>query len=591
MKNKLKNFWCYQYTTLTGKKVTSLKPIFKHLGILLLLLAIVGVWASFSWGINTSPFAWKNFVTKLGKLFEFSSESTFYSKHYVVNLWSESLTALFQTLKYVIVGTFLGFLLAIISATGTNQTYHSRLYSSIIRNFILVLRAMPELIFITFFTNIFEAYFSLMLIFMWFSWLWLHKYYIEIINNLDIRPYLVAKSQGASTWKAFTKEVWPRIQSRYFALFLYSIESNLRWATVLSTLGVSGIGKFIYYAGNSSANFGELGVPLLLLTIAIIVLEVINILCKKYLFETKTKKIKTALLELTNREELYTRLAKGPNFKKIISSILVLSIALFTIVTLALSDTVLRSPEYAKAMLKAIFTPALGYTQVSMWTQIWQLLQFAVGSVAVMLLFSYLTLPFCSTKLFGTRVAFAMRTITSIFRVIPLIIYFFLFNSIFNSNLLILMLFVGLHQSTSYVKQLWDLVDSLDEEIIRNLKLQNYTRLMIYRRYMLPAVRNDYVSLLLLYFEIAFRDAITYSTLTLDGLNFGKNISIAMNPQAFKPQQAAAYLWIATALILVINLSASALNRYLTKGKQAFKIKNLTLLKFWKRTKKCHKVI
>ncbi len=63
--------------------------------------------------------------------------------------------------------------------------------------------------------------------------------------------------QGNSKTKAFFKEIYPRVKNRIIALFIFSFESNMRWASILGALTLPGIGKLIYYASKQITYFNE----------------------------------------------------------------------------------------------------------------------------------------------------------------------------------------------------------------------------------------------------------------------------------------------------------------------------------------------
>ncbi|MBY7703577.1 ABC transporter permease subunit [Vibrio harveyi] len=123
------------------------------------------------------------------------------------------------------------------------------------------------------------------------------------------------------------------------------------------------------------------------------------------------------------------------------------------------------------------------------------------------------------------------RSINVFIRLIPTIVYYYVFLSIFENDLTLLIIAIVLHQSSSQTKQLVEVIDNLDQEIIKNLKMQGYSNNQIFIRYVLPSIKVEYISLLTFYFELIFRSSITYSILTQGRLLIGTNIDHYLDPK------------------------------------------------------------
>ncbi|EGV00539.1 ABC transport system permease protein p69 [Mycoplasmopsis columbina SF7] len=564
----------YRYEGKNSATTYKLRSIYKRLLIFFSVAIIIYLFATLDWSLHNNEFGQKTFINNLKNLFRPINQSTYGADELKNNLWLYSFKLLFDTLKYSIAGTFIGFLLATLTALGTNRQFTNKIYSFFARGIMLFLRAIPELIFIMLFTMVFESGKALLLIFMWFSWLWLHKYYIEIVQNIDPTPFYVSLNQGNSKFHAFRKEIFPRIVNRYISLFLYSTESNMRWASILATLGATGIGVLINHGASVTANFNQLLIPLIVLSSAIIILEILNLILKKYLFESKSQKINFEKIK-KNDLALYEQLAKKKNWKFIIKTILLLTISLFSIYVFVEVGNAYKNLFQLQNFFKAWFNPDwsvfdLTSSDITLnpFLQILQSFKFAILSLTLTIVTTFILLPFCSVKINNLYAAIFTRIFNSILRVIPSLVYFYIFNPIFTSPLFLLILILGLNETTSLVKQLWEAIDNVDEEILKSLKLQGYSKFYIYRHYMLPAIKNDYLSLLLLYFEIAFRNSITYSVFSYNELVIGSKIQEYLNPLAFRPYKAMAYIWVATWTIFAINVFSSFIINHYLKGKK-----------------------
>lgn len=109
-------------------------------------------------------------------------------------------------------------------------------------------------------------------------------------------------------------------------------------------------------------------------------------------------------------------------------------------------------------------------------------------------------------------------------------------------------------------------MNSLDEEIIANMRLQGYSNNAIYFKYVLPSIKFDLISMSTFYFELIFRASITYSIFSENKLTIGTQITINMDTRNFHPEKAMTYVWIGTISILFINLSSYLLLKKIKKS-------------------------
>ncbi|MBN0919595.1 PhnE/PtxC family ABC transporter permease [[Mycoplasma] gypis] len=564
--NKITNLFYYQYESSKNKTTKKIRPFWKHLFLIALIALIIYIFTLNNYSLN-SEYGFDIFKTNIKRLFQFSNVST-ESGH--GNLIHKTLSLLFQTLTFALTGSFLGFLFAIITSSLTCKNYTNKFWSFISRNLILLLRSVPELVFITVFSTVFYSGLALIMIFMWFSWLWLHKYFIESIDNLDTRHYYISLSQGNSKFKAFTKEVLPRLLNRFISLFLYSFESNMRWASLLATLGAPGIGILIKYGGSTSRHFSELGIPLAVLLLVIITLELINILMNKYVFEFNSKTLKTYD---------YKKLAKTIDWRfwiKILLFIFVVIVSFYTIFTTTFKTF---PSEYINSFFKEIFNPNwkvfdLNSSLISK-NPILMLIQALFMSVFILVLsfgIVLLIIPFANKKTSNIFVVFIVRILNSVIRLIPVIVLFYIFSPVFNSYGSLILIILAIHSSSSITKQLSEIIDSVDEEVITNLKMQGWSRFRIYIRYILPTIKLDLISYAVFYFEMAFRNVITYSAVIGQDFNLGYNMYNFLQPKSNNIGNAAAYFWIITLTIFSINiLSEKIVDKYVKNKKPNFK--------------------
>ena len=127
-------------------------------------------------GFQYSPYGIEIFIKNLKELFSFNSVIDLYPNN---NLWNLSFDFLWKSIQGVVVGTTIGFVLAIISSYFVNYHFvRTKIANEIIKIILAILRALPTIVFIYFFKLNFGGRGSnvaLYLLYAWFSWLWLHK--------------------------------------------------------------------------------------------------------------------------------------------------------------------------------------------------------------------------------------------------------------------------------------------------------------------------------------------------------------------------------------------------------------------------------
>ncbi|QIN42618.1 ABC transporter permease subunit [Mycoplasma capricolum subsp. capripneumoniae] len=566
------NFFKYRYINRITNTKTSWKfhKIYFYPLIFLVLLLVGWCFYNQASFINVDNFY--QVAKKLALLFSFENKNfldTSYISNEYTNLFLDTLRLLWITIKLALTGTFIGFILAIITSFLSFEKVNNKFLSYLISIVILILRSTPELIFITLITSTFRNDLSLLLVYIWFTWLWLHKYYIDMLNSFDLQPYYVSINQGNSKFKVFFKEIYPRIKNRVIALFIFSFEANIRWASILAALNLPGIGRLIVYGSENTAQFNQLGIPLLVLMSFILVLELLNYLFKKYLVEARSKVYKQ---KNETKLEYYTRLSKKLNVNKIIISLIFISLTIISIITFINIPIYIFNLDYVKSFFNNLLNP--NFASFSIFNKhiennpillIWNSLQFTIVAMFICIIIAIIGIRLQSIRLNNLFIVIICRSLNVLIRLIPTIIYFYVFHPIFSNVLTLVIIVVSLHQASSKAKQLVEVVDNLNIQIINNLKIQGYSNNQIFLKYVLPAIKIEFISLSIFYFELIFRASITYYILSSDKLYIGYLITKYLDTKAFYPRLAMSYVWIGTFAILTINLIARYINKKIRK--------------------------
>ncbi|CAL58969.1 ABC transport system permease protein p69 [Mycoplasmopsis agalactiae] len=559
---KESTFFKYRYVNKKSNTSTSWKlhPVYFHiLFIAILAICIYSVYA-LSGRIKFSNL--HDVGEKLKRLFSFGNKYTertgrFDGKY--ENLLLETMKVLWVTIKLALTGTFIGFVLALVTAYFSFATPTNKYSAFLVFVIMLILRSIPELVFIQIFILSIQNELSLLLVYIWFTWLWLHKYYEELLVSVDLEAYKISLMQGNSKTKAFFKEIYPRVKNRIIALFIFSFESNMRWASILGALTLPGIGKLIYYASHNITFFNELGIPLLVLMVFVLLLEVLNYVFKRFLFEARTK----VILPTKNEDKIsyYKRLSKKINIRRVIIVLIFMLFAVVSITTFATTRIKIHNLDVTKKFFEQIFNPDFSHfsfksTDVNHnpLLLIWNSLQFSFASLFICIVLTLIAIRLQSLNLNRLYVAATARSLNVLVRLVPTTVLFYTFFNIFPSPITLLMLVVGIHQMCSKSKQLTEVVDNLDIEAINNMRMQGYTNNQIFLKYVLPAIKVDFISMTIFYFELIFRNSITYYVLASQELHIGRNISRYLDTRLYQPRVALSYVWLSCFSILLINI-------------------------------------
>ncbi|MEE3928093.1 ABC transporter permease subunit [Mycoplasmopsis ciconiae] len=570
---KITTFWAEAYVSDKQSTQFIFKRIFKYIFIFIALLFLFYFLTWLAFKVNSNGIT--VFLRQVRRFF--SPTSSFYDEdlHTSVNIWNESFSSLFLTIKSALVGTFLGYILALITSFMTNKTFNNKYWSFISKTFVLLLRSFPALIFVTLINKTFNSEFSLFLIYFWFSWLWLHKYFVDILDNFDIRIYQNSINQGNSKFQAFKKEVLPRVINNFNALFLYSFESNVRWAGLLATLGAAGIGQQIYNYSRNPSLISNLMIPLFILISFIVILEFLNIIAARFLFRSINFQLKT-----TN----YNRLAKRINWQRIIKVLIFSLLTIISIIFIVKIEIFLKSNNFNVYFLKSLFIPdwsAISESKNSIFYILAQNYIFSFILVFFVVLISFVFVYYNIFSLNKKISVYFFRTLNTIVRIFPVIVIYYLFIPLVTNSFFILIMALSIHEASSLIKQLAHKCESVDENVIKNLKMQGYSNFKIYCKYILPSIKYEFITLVFLYFELAFRNSINYSVLSSYSLSLGKDIYQYLD-NSFYFTKAFGLIWIATLNIFLINIFSQVFLDKVIKGDLFNKLANKMVLKYKK---------
>lgn len=495
IKNEIKqNFFYYSNVHYAQKKWTWKSKLLVYSILLAFLVA-----AFILIGFQTSPLGFDIFTDRLKQIFSFSNQIEDYPNQSLILL---SFNFLWISIKTALIGTVLGFLIAFITSTLQNDKLHNiKAIAVPIRIVIPFLRAMPVIFFIYFFSYTFTKDIALVMVYMWFSWIWSHKYLSEYYDSLNYKFYDYSLYEGNNHFFAYFKNILPQLNNKMISLFLYSFDSNMRWSSLLGTLGMVGIGELIYRAQDNK--FESMGIPVLTIMIFMLLLEGFIYLVNRFVLTQKSK-----IVTFENFEKFYKY--KNPNlFLKIFLVLILLTVLIASFATIDWSQSSISGSSF----LATIFNPNWNIVNENHNINIgFDILMIFLQTLTVMFLGVIIGIFFifiCSYKILKSYSLIGL-TILTILRSVPLIAFFFVINPIYADPISTICIVLGLYCGLNISKTMNESVNKIDEKQIYIYELEGCSRVKIFFKFILFKIFFDLINIIMFSWENQIRDIVTY---------------------------------------------------------------------------------
>ncbi|ENY69154.1 Alkylphosphonate ABC transporter, permease protein (PhnB) [Metamycoplasma auris 15026] len=466
---------------------------------------------------------------------------------YGTNAFVLSIEFLWNSIKLVFLSTFIGFIFALFTSYFSNLKMNSKYVAIPIKTAVIFLRIFPEVFFIYLFKVSFQKTIAIHLIYCWFTWLWLHEYLSQTIENANFSVFFQITKIKKSKWNAFFVEIWPQIKQKVINHFIYSFESNLRWSTILTSLSHLGIGLLLN-PGGSPVNYSQLMIPLFVLVTFLIFLELVTEHLNKFLFQSRTIK------SLNHKQYSLTK-----SIKRIIISLFILLgliIAIYSIIDLSKISDQKFFKNGPRDFIRGMFIPNSSriqwtFGQNGIFFLILQFLALVFLTTILTYVISYFQMLLIIRNLVGNYVAWYHKYLNILIRTIPITILFLLIANLFNHFEAAFVIAFAIHSSSSLCRTLYQSLNNIDEQKIKQLKKEQYSNFSIYRNFIRPSIKFDFITFITFEIEKITRNFITYGSLTSSSL--GKNTVLNRGTEI---DDVAIYLWIGFVIVAIFNLSS-----------------------------------
>ncbi|WP_434336955.1 PhnE/PtxC family ABC transporter permease [Mesomycoplasma conjunctivae] len=521
---------------------------FKRIIVYFVIIFILISFSLYSVFLPINNNGWKFVAKKLTELFVFSNFHLDYPSQSIIQL---SLNLLWITIKYSILGTFFGSIIALITSLFASQEIsQNKFVTKFISILITVFRALPIPFVMVPFAKGFQKELSAFLIIFWFTWMWLHKFFYSFLNNLDWQSYRISIIKGNSKFRSFKNNIWPHISNKYLVLFIYSFESNIRWTTIISSAGVIGIGSLLQDAQDPTIGWSIVGIPLVVLLAFTIFLDTLGIIFNKFIINKKSFK--------GANSSHFTIIWIKKNYDKLFKILLVFCLLIINLISIIqIKDWSVNSFEIKKFFQEIFDLKWELFAQGSLdnpFYMMWNLIAQLIISFAILTVFS-IFFAFLSNEKMNKMFQWALvKTVLNIFRIIPITIFFYLFISLsFIPPLLFVAVLVGFKSSINLGKKLNESINSIDWNKYKLLKIKGWSRTKLILHYVFPSIKKEYFKYLSSYVTNIMHDLLVFG-LVGGSLLGQKIITLNSTTQSGDTSAFVTYAWSAWLLIITIEI-------------------------------------
>lgn len=417
------------------------------------------------------------------------------------NLWEVNFTYLLTTIKTVVGGSYLGFLLSYFTSYFSAKNLHKHKFFAILLNwFLIILRSFPLILYIFVFRGIFRPYLAAFFIFFWSTWLWVHKYLVEIIENTPSKYYWIDLNLGYNKKTSFKKNIYSPNKNRFTMNNLLAFDSNIRWSSILGSVGIVGIG---FWIENNKTEFIYLGISLLYLYLTVIFFELLMFLYNKY--------FKDYWYKITSNKNYHKTLKyKLPQYLWRLLQVILFGIFLWSIWDLIKDESI--QIDLLILFLKDIFALDFSDLATTSFIDYYDYFLIFINTYAALYSASILAIIyafFMSEKSSQKVLSWFLKSFLVFLKTIPILVIFILFNA-FLDSLTVLNFVLFLSAFRTLAKHIVSKINAYSNYEINLYKSLGYSNFGIYYQKILPTISKDLYSLIFFEYENTFRNALTY---------------------------------------------------------------------------------
>lgn len=523
------NYFNPKFIDINNQKVTKKFPWLKIFGGLLIFALVITMIVA----IKPDFQNWKEFWRQIGHFFEINKKAEIGSAEFTpYETFLRSLEYLWITISYSILGTILGILISVPLALLSSKNFiKDKIIYLPFRIIMSIIRAVPPVVFAFIFFFLFSkslaATFSIAIFVASLMTKWLY----EDLDTYDTSAYQGAQAIGNSKALAFKSSILPYLMKRIVSYGFYSFEMVVRFAAILSIVGIGTIGQLLSDQYAVENNFSHMSIVLWVLITLMILIEGLNFTIKKYILDYSQKhpKIDEKLPYEQQLEQLKKQKSKMYIFKIFIVLLIVaLVLASLTQIEWSIGNSV-KISQFKQGM-KKLFNPDWSLFGGNWSTSKTSVIPLGVEAFLVAIassiigLFFALILGILASKNINKFFAYPFKLIIIVLRAIPAFTFALLFLILSkDSKLFAGVLALGIHSIGMLGKLIMESVEKIPNKVFQSLDSLGATWFQKVKFIVIKSILPQALSNFLYRVEINFKSTVVIGA--VGASDFGFQIS------------------------------------------------------------------
>ncbi|MCV3753956.1 PhnE/PtxC family ABC transporter permease [Ureaplasma zalophigenitalium] len=560
---KIKNYFQPKFIDINGQKVTKSFPWFSVISILasLLIVAVI-IWAVKP-NFSGHDIFWKN----ISGFFDFKTTEVAGYKYTPTATFIHALKYLWKTISFSILGTLLGILISVPVALLSSKNFiKTPLVYMPMRILMSIMRAIPPIVFAFGFKNLVSKELAATFALALFVTAVMAKWLYEDLDTYDVSAYHGMQAIGNTKLVAFKNSILPYLNKRIFAYGFYSFEMVVRFAAILSIVGIPTIGESISNYQEPD-KFGGLNIVLWTLITFMVILEVLNFLVRKYFLEAIPKR---PVVDEHLPYDQYLKALKKQRPKiylwKIALAVIIITLSIAALFQIKWQAANKIQVFYFVKGMQAFFSPEWSLFSVWDHQNVFRL-GFDALAVAILatLIGTLLAIPIALLASFNITkwTSLIFKLVIIILRAIPAFTFAFLFLALSKDSIVFAgVLALGIHSIGMMGKLTTQAIEKIPQRFFESLDSIGANTWLKFK-YTLKEIMPTIISNFLYRIEINFKSTTVIGT--VGASKFGLQINIfSGDPENWN--RLSSYLIFTVVLLMILEYLSSLLRKKIMTG-------------------------
>lgn len=567
--DKLVNYFNPKFIDINNQKVVKKFPWLKIFGWLLFSIIVVLIFVL----IKPDFQNFKHFQNSLKHFFEYKTIQIGGATFSPAETFQRSLKYLWTTISYSILGTLLGILISVPLALLSSKNFIKNKFIYMpFRIIMSIFRAVPPIVFAFMFYFVLSKSLAATITIAFFIASLMTKWLYEDLDTYDFSTYNAIQAFGNNKIIAFNNSILPYLIKRIVSYGLYSFEMVVRFAAILSVVGIETIGTLLIDQYATTNNFSHLSIALWTLIAFMTLLEVFNFVIKKYFLEY-TPKHPTIDEKLPLNKQIESLKKQRPKIYiwKIVFWIALIALVIVTIATQIewkIANKV--KLNFFKNGMRKLFSPdwnlfltPLKNSKTNPITTGFQAFFVALASSVVGIVFA-LIIGIMAARNVNKYACYPFKMLIIILRAIPLFTFVALFLLMQKDSIIFAsVLALGIHSIGMLGKLIMESVEKIPRKVFESLDALGASWFQKIRYGVIRSIFPQVVSNFLYRIEINFKSTVVIGF--VGASSFGFQIQIySTDPNNW--DKLASYLLFTIVILLILEQISNLIRSKLMTG-------------------------